>query len=81
MATVPLWIAVNLKLKKKCDIVPPTWLSVGAYIYYFRFAAVSHAASENLQAKLASESDPNSKLDFSWFPFCYAEIAKVLLDV
>ena len=29
--TVPLWLAVNLKLKKKCNIVPPDWLSVGAY--------------------------------------------------
>lgn len=26
---VPLWFAVNLKLKKKCHIVPPEWLSVG----------------------------------------------------
>lgn len=26
---VPLWVAVNLKLKKKCSIVPPDWLNVG----------------------------------------------------
>jgi len=25
---VPLWVATNLKLKKKCHIVPPDWLSV-----------------------------------------------------
>jgi GINS complex subunit 2 len=25
---VPLWMAVNLKLKKKCHIVPPDWLNV-----------------------------------------------------
>jgi len=25
---IPLWMAVNLKLKKKCHIVPPEWLSV-----------------------------------------------------
>lgn len=25
---VPLWFAVNLKLKKKCRIVPPAWLSI-----------------------------------------------------
>jgi len=24
---VPLWMAVNLKLKKKCHIVPPEWLN------------------------------------------------------
>ncbi|KAF8622058.1 hypothetical protein AX15_007209 [Amanita polypyramis BW_CC] len=27
-AKVPLWIAVNLKIKKKCHIVAPDWLSV-----------------------------------------------------
>ncbi|KAI0353038.1 Psf2-domain-containing protein [Trametes cingulata] len=25
---VPLWMASNLKLKKKCHIVPPSWLNV-----------------------------------------------------
>ncbi|KDQ21557.1 hypothetical protein BOTBODRAFT_182861 [Botryobasidium botryosum FD-172 SS1] len=25
---VPLWLAVNLKLKRKCNIVPPDWLNV-----------------------------------------------------
>ncbi|KAH7887553.1 Psf2-domain-containing protein [Phlebopus sp. FC_14] len=25
---IPLWMATNLKLKKKCHIVPPDWLSV-----------------------------------------------------
>lgn len=28
-AKVPLWLAVNLRSKKKCDIVPPDWLTVG----------------------------------------------------
>ncbi|KII94962.1 hypothetical protein PLICRDRAFT_47960 [Plicaturopsis crispa FD-325 SS-3] len=27
-AKIPLWMAVNLKLKKKCHIVAPDWLSV-----------------------------------------------------
>ncbi|TFY79325.1 hypothetical protein EWM64_g4687 [Hericium alpestre] len=27
-AKVPIWMATNLKLKKKCHIVPPSWLSV-----------------------------------------------------
>lgn len=27
-AKIPLWMAVNLKLKKKCHIIPPQWLSV-----------------------------------------------------
>ncbi|PFH51287.1 hypothetical protein AMATHDRAFT_142835 [Amanita thiersii Skay4041] len=25
---VPLWLAINLKSKKKCHIVPPSWLTV-----------------------------------------------------
>ena len=29
-AKIPLWMAMNLKMKKKCHIVPPDWLSVGA---------------------------------------------------
>ncbi|KAF9076996.1 Psf2-domain-containing protein [Rhodocollybia butyracea] len=27
-AQIPLWMAINLKLKKKCHIVAPEWLSV-----------------------------------------------------
>ncbi|KAG7097201.1 hypothetical protein E1B28_004572 [Marasmius oreades] len=27
-ASVPLWMAVNLKLKKKCHIIAPPWLNV-----------------------------------------------------
>ncbi|KAF8484629.1 Psf2-domain-containing protein [Russula ochroleuca] len=27
-AKIPLWMAMNLKMKKKCHIVPPDWLSV-----------------------------------------------------
>ncbi|EJD53955.1 GINS complex, PSF2 component [Auricularia subglabra TFB-10046 SS5] len=33
-ATVPLWVASNLKLKKKCHIVPPDWLTVEALQEY-----------------------------------------------
>lgn len=29
LAKVPLWMAVNLKLKKKCNIVAPHWLNIG----------------------------------------------------
>jgi GINS complex subunit 2 len=31
-AKIPLWMAVNLKLKKKCHIVAPDWLNVGAFV-------------------------------------------------
>jgi len=60
-ARVPLWIAVNLKLKKKCHIVPPEWLSV-----------------ESLQDRLTRET---SNPGFSQFPFRFAEISKVILDI
>ncbi|KAH7930694.1 Psf2-domain-containing protein [Leucogyrophana mollusca] len=29
---IPLWMATNLKLKKKCHIVPPEWLSVAEFL-------------------------------------------------
>ncbi|KAI9447899.1 hypothetical protein H4582DRAFT_1802736 [Lactarius indigo] len=60
-AKLPLWIAINLKMKKKCHIVPPDWLSV-----------------DFLQNRLAQET---SRPEFSEFPFRFAEIAKLLLDV
>ncbi|KAH9060967.1 hypothetical protein EDB87DRAFT_521613 [Lactarius vividus] len=60
-AKLPLWIAMNLKMKKKCHIVPPDWLSV-----------------DFLQNRLAQET---SRPEFSEFPFRFAEIAKLLLDV
>ncbi|GJJ07176.1 hypothetical protein Clacol_001376 [Clathrus columnatus] len=58
---VPLWFAVNLKLKKKCRIVPPVWLSI-----------------EFLQERLSQETLSE---EFTAFPFRFAEISKVLLDV
>lgn len=30
-AKVPLWMAVNLKLKKKCHIIAPDWLNAGRF--------------------------------------------------
>jgi len=30
-ASVPLWLALSLKRKRKCRIVPPEWLQVGEY--------------------------------------------------
>ncbi|KAI9513257.1 DNA replication complex GINS protein PSF2 [Russula earlei] len=31
-ARIPLWMAINLKMKKKCHIVPPDWLSVADFL-------------------------------------------------
>lgn len=35
---IPLWMAVNLKLKKKCHIVAPDWLNVGMFCYNSSFS-------------------------------------------
>lgn len=40
-AKVPLWMAFNLKLKKKCHIVAPDWLNVGALEVLMRLSSAS----------------------------------------
>lgn len=32
-ATVPLWLALSLKRKRKCRIVPPDWMQVGEWAF------------------------------------------------
>lgn len=34
-ATVPLWLALSLKRKRKCRIVPPSWLNAGTSSRHF----------------------------------------------
>ncbi|KAL1708580.1 hypothetical protein EV121DRAFT_277088 [Schizophyllum commune] len=65
-AKVPIWLATNLKLKKKCRIIPPDWLTVGKII-------------TNHLRDCCEEETNNPK--FSKLPFRFAEVAKVLLDV
>lgn len=31
-ANVPLWLAISLKRKRKCRIVPPEWFTVGEWM-------------------------------------------------
>jgi GINS complex subunit 2 len=80
-------MAVNMKMKKKCHIIAPEWLSFGAFL---RGMTVSHCftqvfanflllkRTEFLQESLALETSAPS---FSKLPFRFAEIAKVILDV
>ncbi|EIN10525.1 Psf2-domain-containing protein [Punctularia strigosozonata HHB-11173 SS5] len=68
---VPIWMAINLKLKKKCHIVAPDWLTVGRSCREWQRPVY-------LQDKLAEETGGDG---FSKLPFRYAEIAKVLLDI
>ena len=32
-AVVPLWLAISLRKKRKCVIVPPEWLTVGKWVF------------------------------------------------
>eukprot|EP01117_Protostelium_nocturnum_P014206 TRINITY_DN5384_c0_g1_i2.p1 TRINITY_DN5384_c0_g1~~TRINITY_DN5384_c0_g1_i2.p1 ORF type:complete len:115 (-),score=39.80 TRINITY_DN5384_c0_g1_i2:476-820(-) len=32
---VPLWLAVELKQKRKCNIVIPSWLTVSMYLFVY----------------------------------------------
>ncbi|KAJ3544693.1 hypothetical protein NMY22_g2689 [Coprinellus aureogranulatus] len=82
-AKIPLWMAINLKLKKKCHIVPPEWLTVGVFQTSLPYASFSltvrNGKKEHLQDRLAQEvAKPDA---FSELPFRFTEISKVLLDV
>ncbi|KZP07733.1 Psf2-domain-containing protein [Athelia psychrophila] len=43
---IPLWMALNLKLKKKCHIVPPDWLNVDDLQAILNKETASNAYSE-----------------------------------
>lgn len=75
---------MNLKLKKKCHIVPPEWLSVGIALPYLGFPELTvdgdflSLPTEVLQDRLTHET---SNPGFSQLPFRFAEISKVVLDM
>lgn len=77
---MPLWLAINLKIKSKCNIIPPEWLSAGET----NFSGVSNwsqpatVSSEYIKQKVDEELGEEQ---FTVLPFRYLEIAKVLLDV
>lgn len=68
---------MNLKLKKKCHIVPPEWLSTGTHAMPVSQSDLI-CVLEFLQDRLSEET---SESEFSRLPFRFAEIAKVILDV
>ena len=72
-------MAVNLKMKKKCHIVAPDWLTAGMLFWtWTRFSWSINALLDYLQERLNLET---TDLSFSSLPFRFAEIAKVILDV
>ncbi|KAG8218559.1 hypothetical protein J3R82DRAFT_4200 [Butyriboletus roseoflavus] len=71
-------MAMNLKLKKKCHIVPPDWLVAGMHAVPLPCQSDVICVLEFLQDRLSEET---SETEFSRLPFRFAEIAKVILDV
>ncbi len=69
-------MALNLKLKRKCHIVAPDWLTVGSYKHERAHHDVN-SFTEFLQDRLTEET---TSPHFSHLPFRFAEISKVLLD-
>lgn len=71
-------MATNLKLKKKCRVVPPEWLNVGESNTHLFDVYIQSFFVEYLQGRLLLET---TRPEFSELPFRFAEIAKVLLDM
>lgn len=72
-------MALNLKQKKKCHIVAPEWLTVGAS--RARLAVIASKFNlrvEFLQQRILQET---TQAEFTKLPFRFAEISRVLLDV
>ncbi|WFD38629.1 DNA replication protein psf2 [Malassezia japonica] len=68
-AEVPLWLALSLRKKRKCVIIPPDWLSVDALTEYVRQETTSlpfaplplhYVAIAKLLLEQASEDIPSS---------------------
>ncbi|KAL1723464.1 hypothetical protein EV715DRAFT_190772 [Schizophyllum commune] len=78
-AKVPIWLATNLKLKKKCRIIPPDWLTVGKFALLLSFFENIYRRPVDHLRDCCEEETNNPK--FSKLPFRFAEVAKVLLDV
>jgi GINS complex subunit 2 len=76
---VPLWMAINLKLKRKCRIIAPDWLTVGTCASQrSSYLDLRTRSIEVLQAHLARET---TQPEFSDLPFRFSEVSKLLLDV
>lgn len=72
-------MAVNLKARKKCHIVPPDWLNYGELVRLVSFLGLTdNLGAEHLQDCLKEETTSEA---FSVLPFRYAEVSKVLLDM
>jgi GINS complex subunit 2 len=73
-------MATNLKLKKKCHIVAPEWLTVGKFTSGLpKLTSITRTLClDFLQERLTRET---TIPEFSQLPFRFTEIAKIILDV
>lgn len=65
---VPLWIALNLKLKEKCNIICPHWLTANSLQNYIA-----------LERPSANDDEDTSTDIRSTLPYHYAEIGFLIL--
>jgi len=84
-ASVPLWLAVHLKKKRRCRIVAPSWLRVGASPS-LPLALLVSARSRLTRRPHAGEleevlREEQTRAEFSDLPRDYLEVSKVLLEV
>ncbi|EGG17643.1 Fructose-6-phosphate-2-kinase/fructose-2 [Cavenderia fasciculata] len=84
---VPLWLAINLKKKKKCKIQYPYWLSIGMfemnrYICYIESEDILNSLfclfKDNLQEKYNNEN--KSEIKFQEMHPHYIEISNLVLS-
>lgn len=70
-------MAVNLKKKKKCRIIPPLWLTLGEQGTSIWESLLMYRAAENLELMLREETRGEA---FAPLPFNYMELSRILLE-
>ena len=73
-------MAVNLKKKKKCRIIPPRWLTLGMHFQTLIPSTVyvlTTLPADNLELMLREETRGEA---FAPLPFNYMELSRILLE-
>lgn len=52
---VPVWLALNLKQRQKCRILPPEWMDVGRFSKAYKKKKSHHVKTKNFNAVHACE--------------------------
>jgi len=82
--SVPLWLAIHLKKKRKCRIIPPKWLSTRKNSFSFlplsflnELIGSMKSFADYLEGILKEEQSLD---EFADLPRDYLEVSKILLD-